>query len=98
MTRVSPPDGRDVPATGVTGATAERSTRMTDHTYRVTEIVGTSHEGVDEAIRNAVSRASRTLRNLDWFEVTQVRGQIENGQIEHYQVGLKVGFRIEDAD
>ncbi|MFQ6147404.1 dodecin [Streptomyces sp. SID10815] len=71
---------------------------MTDHTYRVTEIVGTSHEGVDEAIRNAVSRASRTLRNLDWFEVTQVRGQIENGQIEHYQVGLKVGFRIEDAD
>ncbi|MFE1751169.1 MULTISPECIES: dodecin [Streptomyces] len=71
---------------------------MTDHTYRVTEIVGTSHEGVDQAIRNAVDRASQTLRNLDWFEVTQVRGQIENGRIEHYQVGLKVGFRIEDAD
>jgi flavin-binding protein dodecin len=71
---------------------------MTDHTYRVTEIVGSSHEGVDEAIRNAISRASQTVRNLDWFEVTQVRGQIENGQIEHYQVGLKVGFRIEDAD
>jgi flavin-binding protein dodecin len=71
---------------------------MTDHTYRVTEIVGTSHEGVDQAIRNAIDRASQTLRNLDWFEVTQVRGQIENGQIEHYQVGLKVGFRIEDAD
>ncbi|GAB1326158.1 MULTISPECIES: dodecin [Streptomyces] len=70
---------------------------MSDHTYRVTEIVGTSHEGVDEAIRNAVSRASQTLRNLDWFEVTQVRGQIENGQIEHYQVGLKVGFRLEEA-
>ncbi|MET8245012.1 MULTISPECIES: dodecin [unclassified Streptomyces] len=71
---------------------------MTDHTYRVTEIVGSSHEGVDQAIRNAITRASQTLRNLDWFEVTQVRGQIENGQIEHYQVGLKVGFRIEDAD
>ncbi|MGW5127030.1 dodecin [Streptomyces sp. NPDC004069] len=71
---------------------------MTDHTYRVTEIVGSSHEGVDQAIRNAVTRASRTLRNLDWFEVTQVRGQIEDGQIEHYQVGLKVGFRIEDGD
>lgn len=71
---------------------------MTDHVYRVTEIVGSSHEGVDEAIRNAVSRASQTVRNLDWFEVTQVRGQIENGQIEHYQVGLKVGFRIEDTD
>jgi flavin-binding protein dodecin len=65
--------------------------------YRVTEIVGSSHQGVDDAIRNAIARASQTLRNLDWFEVTQVRGQIENGQIEHYQVGLKVGFRIEDA-
>ncbi|MET9082453.1 dodecin [Streptomyces sp. NPDC090075] len=71
---------------------------MTNHTYRVTEIVGTSHEGIDQAIRNGVTRASQTLRNLDWFEVTQVRGQIENGQIEHYQVGLKVGFRIEDED
>ena len=71
---------------------------MTDHTYRVTEIVGSSHEGVDQAIRNAITRASQTLRNLDWFEVTQVRGQIEDGRIEHFQVGLKVGFRIEDAD
>ncbi|GED83264.1 dodecin [Streptomyces sp. NPDC091412] len=71
---------------------------MTDHTYRVTEIVGSSHEGVDQAIRNAITRASQTLRNLDWFEVTQVRGQIEDGRIEHYQVGLKVGFRIEDTD
>ncbi|GGX75529.1 hypothetical protein GCM10010510_20200 [Streptomyces anandii JCM 4720] len=79
-------------------ATYAEEPRMTDHTYRVTEIVGTSHEGVDQAIRNAVDRASQTLRNLDWFEVTQVRGQIENGRIEHYQVGLKVGFRIEDAD
>ncbi|AXK34554.1 dodecin domain-containing protein [Streptomyces armeniacus] len=69
---------------------------MTQHTYRVTEIVGTSHEGVDAAIRNAISRASDTVRNLDWFEVTEVRGQIEDGQIEHYQVGLKVGFRLED--
>ncbi|MGN5381523.1 dodecin family protein [Streptomyces sp. MUSC 14] len=69
---------------------------MSNHTYRVTEIVGTSHEGVDQAIRNAIARADQTLRNLDWFEVTQVRGQIENGRIEHYQVGLKVGFRIED--
>ncbi|WP_170843134.1 dodecin [Streptomyces oceani] len=70
---------------------------MSDHTYRVTEIVGTSHEGVDAAIRNAVSRASETVRNLDWFEVTEVRGQIEEGRIEHYQVGLKVGFRLEDG-
>ncbi|MGW6060784.1 dodecin [Streptomyces sp. NPDC055189] len=71
---------------------------MSDHTYRVTEIVGTSHEGVDQAIRNGVARASQTLRSLDWFEVTQVRGHIENGEIEHYQVGLKVGFRLEDGE
>jgi flavin-binding protein dodecin len=71
---------------------------MSDNVYRVTEIVGSSHEGVDHAIRNAVSRASRTVRNLDWFEVTQVRGHIENGEIAHYQVGLKVGFRIEDPE
>jgi dodecin len=71
---------------------------MSHHTYRVTEIVGTSHEGVDDAIRNGISRASQTLRELDWFEVTQVRGNIVEGQIEHYQVGLKVGFRLEDSD
>ncbi|MDJ0462434.1 dodecin [Streptomyces sp. 21So2-11] len=71
---------------------------MTDHTYRVTEIVGTSHEGVDQAIRNGIGRASQTVRNLDWFEVTQVRGHIVDGEIEHYQVGLKVGFRLEAGD
>ena len=70
---------------------------MTNHTYRVTEIVGSSHEGLDQAIRNAIARADQTLRNLDWFEVTQIRGQLESGRIEHYQVGLKVGFRIEDG-
>ncbi|MCX4579314.1 dodecin [Streptomyces sp. NBC_01571] len=70
---------------------------MTDHTYRVTEIVGTSTEGVDQAVRNGIARASQTLRNLDWFEITQVRGQIVDGEVEHYQVGLKVGFRLEDG-
>ncbi|MDQ0905883.1 flavin-binding protein dodecin [Streptomyces canus] len=69
---------------------------MTNHTYRVTEIVGTSPDGVDQAVRNAITRASQTLRNLDWFEVTQVRGQIEDGQIQHWQVGLKVGFRLDE--
>ncbi|MEU3841224.1 dodecin [Streptomyces sp. NPDC028635] len=71
---------------------------MSNHTYRVTEIVGTSPEGVDAAIRNGITRASQTLRNLDWFEVTQVRGQIEEGRIAHWQVGLKVGFRLEESD
>jgi dodecin len=69
---------------------------MTDHTYRVTEIVGTSPESIETAIRNALGRAGETLRNLDWFEVTQVRGQIEGGEVAHWQVGLKVGFRLED--
>lgn len=69
---------------------------MTDHTYRVTEIVGTSTEGVDQAVRNGIQRASATLRGLDWFEVTQVRGHIEEGEVAHFQVGLKVGFRLED--
>jgi hypothetical protein len=69
---------------------------MTDHTYRVTEIVGTSPESIETAIRNALDRAGETLRNLDWFEVTQVRGQIEGSEVAHWQVGLKVGFRLED--
>ncbi|MBD0675307.1 dodecin [Kitasatospora sp. NPDC091335] len=69
---------------------------MTDHVYRVTEIVGSSSESVDAAIRNGVERASRTLRNLDWFEVSQVRGHLEDGRVKHYQVCMKVGFRLED--
>ncbi|MFJ1794580.1 dodecin [Kitasatospora griseola] len=71
---------------------------MSDHTYRVTEIVGSSHEGVDAAIRNGIARADRTLRHLDWFEVVQVRGHIENGTVKHFQVGLKVGFRLDEGD
>ncbi|CAL9349940.1 dodecin [Streptomyces sp. enrichment culture] len=70
---------------------------MSNHTYRVTEIVGTSPDGVDAAVRNGIERASQTLRNLDWLEVTQVRGQIEEGRVAHYQVGLKVGFRLEET-
>jgi flavin-binding protein dodecin len=70
---------------------------MSDRTYRVTEIVGTSPESVDAAVRNAIRRAGETLRHLDWFEVTEVRGQIVDGEVAHYQVGLKVGFRLEDS-
>jgi flavin-binding protein dodecin len=69
---------------------------MTDRTYKKVEIVGTSPEGVDQAIRNGLARAHRTLRNLDWFEVAEVRGHIVDGDIEHFQVRLKVGFRLED--
>jgi len=69
---------------------------MSERTYRVTEIVGTSPEGIDQAIRNGIERAAHTLRHLDWFEVTQVRGQVQDGAVEHFQVGLKLGFRLED--
>jgi dodecin len=69
---------------------------MTDRTYKVTEIVGTSPEGVDQAIRNGVARAAETLRNLDWFEVSEVRGYIEGVEIAHVQVTMKIGFRLED--
>ena len=70
---------------------------MTDRTYRVTEIVGTSRESVQQAIRNGVHRAGETLRHLDWFEVTQIRGNLVNGEVDHFQVSMKVGFRLEDA-
>ncbi|MBW8802372.1 MAG: dodecin domain-containing protein [Catenulisporales bacterium] len=69
-----------------------------EHTYRVTEIVGSSTEGVDAAIRNALKRAGATLRNLDWFEVTQIRGHMVDGEIGHFQVGLKVGFQLEEPE
>jgi flavin-binding protein dodecin len=68
---------------------------VSEHTYRVVEIVGTSPDGVDAAIRNAVGRASRTLRELDWFEVQSVRGELEDGKVAHFQVTLKVGFKLE---
>ncbi len=69
---------------------------MSNRTYRVTEIVGTSPDGIDAAIRNAVERASKTLRHVDWFQVTEVRGQVKDGTVEHFQVGVKLGFRLED--
>jgi hypothetical protein len=70
---------------------------MADRTYRVTEIVGTSRDGIEPAVHNALRRAGQTLRHLDWFEVTQIRGQIVDDEIAHFQVGLKVGFRLEDT-
>ena len=70
---------------------------MSNRTYRVTEIVGTSEEGVDQAIRNGIKRAAQTLRHLDWFEVTEIRGQIVDDAPQHVQVGMKIGFRLEDA-
>ena len=69
---------------------------MTAHTYKLTEIVGTSADTIDDAIRNGIAKAAASLRNLDWFEVTGVRGHIVDGAIGHYQVTMKIGFRLED--
>ena len=70
---------------------------MTDHVYKSVEITGSSPDGVGEAIDRAVAKAAETIRNLDWFEVTAVRGQIgDDGSVAHYQATLKIGFRIED--
>ena len=69
---------------------------MSSRTYRLTEVVGTSPEGIDQAIRNGVARASQSLRHLDWFEVTDVRGYVRDGTVDHFQVTMKVGFRLED--
>lgn len=70
---------------------------MPNRTYGLTEIVGTSPDGVDDAIRNGVTRANQTLRNLDWFEVTNIRGYIKSGEVHHFQVTMKIGFRMEDV-
>jgi dodecin len=69
---------------------------MTDHVYKSVEITGSSADGVTEAIQRAIAKASETLRNLDWFEVVSVRGQIDDSNVAHYQVTMKVGFRMED--
>jgi flavin-binding protein dodecin len=70
---------------------------MTDHVYKTVEVVGSSSEGITQAISNAISKASQSLRNIGWFEVEQVRGMVdsENGRVGHYQVTLKIGFRLE---
>ncbi|MGY1703462.1 dodecin [Geodermatophilus sp. SYSU D00697] len=69
---------------------------MSDHVYRVIEIVGSSTTGVDDAISNGIDRAGRTLEHLDWFEVSQIRGHIADQRVAHYQVTMKVGFTLRD--
>lgn len=71
---------------------------MSDHVYRVIEVVGSSQDGVDAAIANAVARAGETVRNLEWFEMVSVRGHIVDGAIAHTQVTVKIGFRIDPPD
>ena len=66
-----------------------------DHVYKILELVGSSETSIDDAIKNAVSRASKTVREMKWFEVVQTRGHIENGAVRHYQVTLRVGFTLD---
>jgi hypothetical protein len=68
-----------------------------DHIYKVVEIVGSSQTSIEDAIQQAVTRASKTLDNLRWFQVVETRGHIQDGKVHHYQVTLKIGFRLEDA-
>ena len=68
---------------------------MTDNTYKITELVGTSTESVSTAISNGVTKAKESVRNLAWFEVTEIRGHIDEGDVAHYQVTMKIGFRLE---
>ena len=68
---------------------------MTNHVYRLTEVVGSSPTSIDDAIRTAVRKASETVRNIEWFEVEEVRGHVAVGDVAHVQVTLKLGFRVE---
>ncbi len=68
---------------------------MSAHIYKYIEVVGSSTQGTDDAIRNAIAKAAETVHNLDWYEVVESRGHIEDGEIAHYQVTVKIGFRLD---
>jgi flavin-binding protein dodecin len=69
---------------------------MHDHVYKIIQLAGTSEKSIEDAVQSAIARASKTLKNLRWFEVLETRGHIENGRVAHYQVLMKVGFTLED--
>jgi dodecin len=76
---------------------SENNERMAEHVYKKIELVGSSPKGFEEAVRNALARAEKTVRNMRWFEVTETRGYIEDGKVGHWQVTLKIGFTLEDG-
>jgi flavin-binding protein dodecin len=80
----------------VLAASATDNALMAEHVYKKIEIVGSSPNGMEEAVRNALLRASKTVRNMRWFEVTETRGYIDDGKIAHWQVTLKIGFTLEE--
>lgn len=68
---------------------------MSDHVYRLTEVVGSSTTSIDDAIRTAVAKASETVRNIEWFQTQEIRGHVTDGTVEHFQVTMKIGFRVD---
>ena len=70
---------------------------MSDHVYKVVELVGSSKDSIEDAVQNAVARADETLRNLRWVEVVQIRGHVEDGRVSHYQVSIKAGFTLDKS-
>jgi flavin-binding protein dodecin len=79
----------------VPNSPAAEDEAMSDHVYKKIQLVGSSPHGIEEAVKNAVARAQKTIRNMRWFEVTETRGYIENGQINHWQVSVNVGFTLD---
>ena len=71
---------------------------MPDHVYRIIQVAGSSEKSIEDAIQNGIGRASHTLRQVGWFEVVETRGHVEDGKVAHYQVTLKIGFRLDDDD
>ena len=71
---------------------------MSDHVYRLSEIVGSSTVSVDDAIRTAIKKASETVRHIEWFQTSEIRGQVVDGDVAHFQVTMKIGFRVEDGE
>jgi flavin-binding protein dodecin len=69
---------------------------MTDHVYKLIELTGSSTKGIEDAVDNAIAKASATVRNIHWFQVTETRGHVEAGKVRHWQVTIKVGFTLED--
>ena len=69
---------------------------MSDHVYKLIELTGSSQSGIEDAVNNAINRAAKTVRNMRWFEVTETRGHIENGKVQHWQVTIKVGFTLDE--
>ena len=69
---------------------------MSNHVYRLSEIVGSSPTSVDDAVRTGIAKAAQTVRNIEWFETQQIRGHVVDGEVAHYQVTMKIGFRVDD--